>query len=251
MPALLQHAPKHFTRYIEPFAGSACFFFSLSPKTAIISDINNDLISAYQCVRDDPDRLHRLLETMPSGRVGYLAIRSETKRVEDSFYQAARFIYLNRFCFNGLYRTNKAGRFNVPYGGERSGTLPTLDELRLHAEAFSRVQFCSGSFERVVNVAREGDFVYMDPPYRVESRRIFAEYSAMEFSENNLVALRSLMVRLDSIGVNFLVSYAVSPEANLLRRGFNSVEMRVRRNIAGFAASRRKSREVFIFNYSP
>jgi DNA adenine methylase len=90
----------------------------------------------------------------------------------------------------------------------------------------------------------------MDPPYKVESRRVFKEYSAMAFSREDVVALRSSMVTLDSRGIKFLVSYAVSAEADILSQGFNRQELRVRRNIAGFASARRDSREVFIYNYN-
>ena len=242
--------PRQFVRYVEPFAGSACVFFELQPKVSVLADINAELIDAYLTIRDNPQEIHQILSVFPRGKDGYIAVRSMPVENTDSFFRAARFIYLNRFCFNGLYRTNKAGAFNVPYGGDRSGELPTLSLLRQLAQCLQNVVFIRGDFTQTLHITKPGDFVYMDPPYKVESRRVFKEYSAMAFSREDVVALRSSMVTLDSRGIKFLVSYAVSAEADILSQGFNRQELRVRRNIAGFASARRDSREVFIYNYN-
>jgi DNA adenine methylase len=182
-------------------------------------------------------------------RTEYYHVRSQNDSRMSKERQAARFIYLNRFCFNGLYRTNKQGRFNVPYGGEKSGELPSANLLRSCAASLRHAVVIAGSFERTLRRVREGDFVYLDPPYSVTSRRVFNEYSHFSFGSTELQILRTHLLRLDRIGVPFLVSYAVSREADELGRGFRRREIVVQRQIAGFAAKRRKSRELIVTNF--
>jgi DNA adenine methylase len=162
--------------------------------------------------------------------------------------QAARFIYLNRFCFNGLYRTNLRGEFNVPYGGEKSGDIPTLAHLSDCGRLLRRARLVGGSFERTLELVRVGDFVYMDPPFSVAGRRVFKEYNAAVFSDSDVRLLRRWMERLASEGISFLVSYAESDEAAFLSEGFNQQRASVRRHIAGGFANRVRCDEILI-NY--
>ena len=121
-----------FSRYVEPFAGSAILFFNLNPKRALLGDINNELISTFETVSDHPTRIHNILSSIPKGRSHYIKLRKVNPYSLCPTKRAARFIYLNRYCFNGLYRTNLKGEFNVPYGGKKSGKLPTerVPEIR-------------------------------------------------------------------------------------------------------------------------
>jgi DNA adenine methylase len=162
--------------------------------------------------------------------------------------RAARFIYLNRFCFNGLYRTNQQGEFNVPYGASKTGKLPSFATLSAYSQTLRRVTLLAGDFEVALRHARRGDFVYMDPPYAVNTRRVFNEYDSSGFSSKDVKRVRRVMERLARKGVSFVVSYADSPEAAMLRQGFAFKCVSVRRNIAGFTSQRKYSREILIWN---
>jgi DNA adenine methylase len=235
-------------RYVEPFAGSACLFFTASPKRALLADINGDLIRTYAAVRDDPAAVARKLNALPRTKAGYYEIRGLETHKLNATEQAARFIYLNRYCFNGLYRTNKSGRFNVPYAPSRVGPLPTVDQLCACSCKLKKAKLLEASFEETLDLTRRGDFVYMDPPYAVAKRRIFGEYSNHAFSAEQLHSLRRWLIRLDKKGIKFLVSYAYSLEGLQLGEGFNRSSTTVLRQISGFISTRRKARELLISN---
>jgi DNA adenine methylase len=248
VPVLRKFAPNEFERYVEPFAGSACFFFDLRPARAILGDINHELMATYREIKWRVDDVIAALEPLKPSRDGYYRVRGLDLDKLTASERAARFIYLNRFCFNGLYRTNRAGEFNVPYGAARSGHLPSREALRAASVQLKKVRLKSAHFVEVLKDVSVGDFVYMDPPYSVKSRRVFKEYSAEQFSQDDLVALKSAMHDLDRRGIRFLVSYAASREGDYLREDFSSSYVDVPRHIAGFVGNRRSSREVLIHN---
>ena len=235
-------------RYVEPFAGSACLFFALEPEAAILGDINADLIHAYRQVCDHPGAVHDAYSSFHNTAEDYYRIRSFDPTVLEPHEQAGRFIYLNRYCFNGLYRTNLNGAFNVPYGGRKSGTLPGLDELEAVSERLSGVTLVAGDFWRVLRRTRPGDLVYLDPPYRVAGQRVFRQYDLSVFPSTGLKRLREWLVRLTSRGIEFVISYADSAEAKSLAKGFRFRSAEVRRNIAGFAGSRKRAKEILVTN---
>jgi DNA adenine methylase len=236
-------------RYVEPFAGSACLFFALSPKKAILGDLNRELISTYVEVKYRIDAVLRELAALPPWNKGeYLRLRSlDTSKLEP-YARAARFIYLNRFCFNGIYRTNLAGQFNVPYSGDRCGAVPGDDVFQKCSRHLRGARFVHGDFERVLKHAQRGDLVYMDPPYAVQARRVFREYDPSTFTHVDIARLRSWMERLNTAGIDFVVSYAESEEADILKKGFSYETVAVRRNVAGFAAHRAMTNELLISN---
>lgn len=239
---------KH-KRYIEPFAGSACLFFLLNPRKAILGDLNPELISTFIEVKYRVDEVLRELRSIPpASEDEYIRLRSLDTAKLTPHVRAARFIYLNRFCFNGIYRTNLLGQFNVPYGGGRCGALPPDDVFQQCGRRLRRARFVNGDFERVLRHAEKGDLVYMDPPYAVQSRRVFREYDPSTFTHEDITRLRSWMERLNAAGINFVVSYAESDEADVLKRHFSYETVAVRRNIAGFAAHRAWTNEVLISN---
>jgi DNA adenine methylase len=234
------------TKYIEPFAGSACLFFHLEPKKAVIGDLNAELIETYQAIVGSTDRVWEKAVSWTNDRSTYYRIRG--LRPRSSINRAARFLYLNRYCFNGIFRTNKAGKFNVPYGGEASGRLPTLAEIHLAAKLLNGARLVSTDFETTLSHAARGDFVYLDPPYRTNSRRVFREYTKNDFQEADLVRLKEILDNLHKTGASFVLSYADCPEAKQLSSGYYCRRIMVRRNVAGFASHRRLAREVIITN---
>jgi DNA adenine methylase len=251
---LLVHLARYWSdenqRYIEPFAGSACLFFRLQPQNAILSDINGELIFTYQQVKAAPDDVAAALDRFKPSSEEYYRLRAIDLKVMRPAERAARLIYLNRYCFNGLYRTNRQGVFNVPYGGEKVGQLPSLDMLKSCQLLFQRATLIAADFAETLKLAKRGDFVYLDPPYTTTSGRVFNEYDASAFRQVDIVRLRKWMDKLTAKGVRFVVSYAHCSEARILWQGYESEFVDVRRNIAGFAKSRRTSLEVLITNRS-
>ncbi len=147
-----------------------------------------------------------------------------------------------------MYRTNARGQFNVPYGGVRSGNLPAASVFRECSRTLKSAGLVRADFQEVLSQTERGDFVYMDPPFAVRGKRVFNEYDPVSFSINDLRRLRACMETLASRRIRFVVSYADSEEADLLVKGFDHRIVMVRRNIAGFTASRRRSKEVLVFN---
>jgi DNA adenine methylase len=239
-------SPTVHRRYIEPFAGSAALFFALAPPRAVLGDLNGELIRAYRTVRNDPDGVHRRLIRFATGRTAYDRIRAT--RHGHVAWKAARFVYLNRFCFNGLYRTNLLGRFNVPYGAPKNDHLPGLDQLRQCANLLSRARLMHADFRRPLLLVEPGDFVYMDPPYAVSRRRVFVQYSRQHFGADDLDDLAAGLEEIDRRGASFILSYADSHEARRLFRRWKRRRFAVRRNVAGFASARRNHYELFVSN---
>lgn len=239
-----------YDRYVEPFLGSGCLFFHLAPHKALLADINRELIEAYRLVKTSPKSVSRVLYGMSTGETAYYKVRGRDPQSLTPTQRAARFIYLNRFCFNGLYRTNQRGKFNVPFGGQKSGTLASQTALLRASAALKRVALVAADFEKVLQQARPGDFVYMDPPFSIRNRRVFKEYDPAVFGANDVVRLRGVMEALADSKISFIVSYLHSEEADLLKRGFDVFPVTVRRNIAGFLGSRTKCQELVI-SYRP
>jgi DNA adenine methylase len=249
LPILQTFWTKKHKRYLEPFVGSACLFFAIEPPKAILGDLNRELIATYVEVKYRMGALLRELEKLrPASRREYKRLRSIDISTLSRPARAARFIYLNRFCFNGIYRTNLLGQFNVPYSGDRCGNVPSEDTFRKCSRGLQNARFMSGDFDKVLREATKGDFVYMDPPFVVRARRIFREYDPGTFTHEDIARLRSWMKRLQAGGIKFVVSYAESDEADALRKGFSYETVSVRRHIAGFAANRTLTNELLISN---
>jgi DNA adenine methylase len=233
-------------KYIEPFAGSAALFFDIAPSRAVLGDLNGELIQTYRAVRDDPAGVHRTLIRFAKGRTAYERLRA-TRRGHKP-WEAARFIYLNRFCFNGLYRTNRDGEFNVPYGAPKTDNLPGLDQLRVCAKLLARAHLRRADFRVPLGLVEAGDFVYIDPPYAISRRRVFVQYSSEHFSARDLDDLAACLKEIDRRGASFILSYADSQEARDLFGGWKRRRFAVRRNVAGFAGARRNHYELFVSN---
>jgi len=242
VPRLEKFWNPSFSRYVEPFAGSACLFFSLSPRTAVLGDNNSELINVYRMLRRDPETMHRRLVAIPRDKKTYYRWRSKDPRKLDAESRALRFVYLNHNCFNGIYRTNTQGQFNVPFGSKLS-TYLSRDEFVRCAEALIKAKFVSGDFTATLSRVERGDFVYLDPPYAVTSRRLFREYGRKPFEVDDVERLATELRRIDKLGAQFVVSYADCREARKLASDWNSEKFLVRRHIAGFSDHRTRSFE--------
>jgi DNA adenine methylase len=235
-------------RYIEPFAGSACLFFYLEPSRAILGDLNWELITAMRAIQRRPTEVLRSLRRFPRGAEAYYAVRSWNPASLSHTLLAARFLYLNHYCFNGLYRTNSAGKFNVPYGPPKNGATIDEEVVCRASNLLKSASLLHADFEQIIECAQPGDFVYLDPPYVVSSRRVFSEYGSRTFSSKDLIRLQAALTRLDRKGATFAITYADSSEARKLLRGWRPRRMRTRRNIAGFSGHRRFTYELFATN---
>jgi len=237
---------KH-KRYVEPFAGSACLFFAIGPESALLGDSNKELIEVYRIVRDEPDRLYRRLCHIRRDKATYLRWRQLNPASLDRETRAVRFLYLNRNCFNGIYRTNLDGKFNVPMG-TRLGEYFSKEDLVNCSTLLQRATLIAGDFARTLERVRAGDFVYLDPPYAVTSRRIFREYGRKAFSTEDIPRLSTTLKAIESKNADFLVSYADCKEARALALGWYSVRLPIRRHVAGFAGDRKNAYEWLISN---
>lgn len=247
IPRLEKFWDDGYSRYVEPFAGSACLFFSIAPNSAVLGDNNRELINVYRVLRDDPERIHRRLVAIPREKDAYYRWRSKDPRSLDAETRALRFVYLNHNCFNGIYRTNGEGNFNVPFGSKLSTYLSREDFVNC-AQALGRAKFVAGDFENTLSKVERGDFVYMDPPYAVTSRRVFREYGNKIFDVDDVTRLSTQLDRIHRLGAKFVVSYADCREARALAARWNSEKFLVRRHIAGFSDHRARAFEWLIHN---
>lgn len=248
IPIIYTYWRNHHKRYFEAFAGSASLFFHIQPKTAILSDINSELIKTYKQIKKNETKVLEKLRKLKIRKQDYYRIRELKPQQLDPAMRAARFIYLNRFCFNGLYRTNRKGEFNVPYGGEKSGSIPAEETFYKCHVALQNACLKTGDFEKVLDMTEHGDFVYLDPPYSNKKIRIFHEYDPSNFNWKDLYRLRLWQEEMTARGVEFLISYADCEEARILKDGYKIQKVEVKRNIAGFAKHRRVVTELLINN---
>lgn len=170
LPELLAKMPKKYGTYYEPFAGGAALFFNVRPERAVLGDMNADLVAMYTAVKANVEEVIRRLTFYANAhdKDFYYLVRDKWNKgdlVANSFERAAAFIYLNRTCFNGLWRVNKQGAFNVPMGDYKNPKIVDADNLRAAAHALRNVALRTGSYIDTLEDVRAGDFVYLDPPY--------------------------------------------------------------------------------------
>lgn len=248
VPVLLEVAPSNYQRYIEPFAGSACFLFALRPPQAVLNDINPHLIEMYEVLRRHPRRLARGVHALPATKCEYYRQRSLGTVELGDLQRAIRFVYLNRFCFNGVYRTNRQGHFNVPRG-ERTGGVPHESKFYRCAVAIRGADLRAIDFEACLHDVQKDDFVYLDPPYSTSDRARYGEYGYASFQPVDMSRLVDVLKQIDAAGARFLLSYAGDPEVEKALGKWNLKAIDVRRHVAGFAGHRTKVRELLVSNY--
>lgn len=251
--------PNAFERYFEPFVGGGAVFFHLwntyrVPENVFLLDNNDELINAYRVVRDDLDELLDILSMHQRNHCAqyYYRIRNLDRgevtlsRVE----RAARTIYLNRTCYNGLYRVNSKGQFNVPMGSYKNPIILDRDTLTAASIALQGVHIETRDFRVVVEMGQAGDFFYFDPPYHPLSKTAsFTSYTASSFSEQDQRDLADVFARLTAKGCLCMLSNSHTPFILELYRGFRIETVRAIRAINSDANGRGKIEEVVILNY--
>lgn len=195
-------------RYIEPFLGSGAVFFHLTPQNALLSDTNDDLITAYQSIKMNWQDVRCILTKYHQlhDKAYYYEIRDS--KPQDIIEKAARFIYLNRTCFNGIYRVNKNGKFNVPIG-TKSKVILDSDNFEAWAKILKNTQLSCEDFEVAINKAQKEDFIFADPPYTIRhNHNGFIKYNEKLFSWDDQIRLRDALIRAKTRGAHILVTNA-------------------------------------------
>jgi len=248
LPQIKKYIPHTYNRYFEPFCGSACLFFHTVPRTAVLSDMNSELIHTYIMVRENPAKVYEFLEGLDVSQDEYKRIRSlDESRLKDC-QRAGRFIYLNKLCFNGVYRTNLQGKFNVPMG-VRTGSIPTLAELEGYSDRLKNVAFYAEDFESVIDRADQGDFIYLDPPYSKPDSRKRGEYGPNSFDYSDTERLVDALVSVSKRSIPFVLSYCESDVLlSTIPSEWTVEHLSVRRHVAGFHEHRRMVGELLISN---
>lgn len=206
--------PKTFKTYYEPFFGGGAVLFALQPKKAVINDLNDSLIKTYKVIKNNSDELIASLSLHENTSDYFYEIRNEdlypeTFNLKSDVEVASRLIYLNKTCFNGLFRVNSSGHFNTPFGNYKNPNIVNEPVIRAVSKYFNdnEITILNGDFAIACQEAKKGDFVYLDPPYDpVSDTASFTGYNAGGFGSEEQIRLRDLCVELDEKGVKFLLS---------------------------------------------
>lgn len=239
-----------FRVYHEPFLGGGAVFFGLEPSRAVLSDANKELIDVYQAVRDDLSGLIEILRTFRAEQSFYYEIRSRKTAELTNLQRAARFIYLNHTCYNGLYRVNKKGQFNVPYGRYKKPAILNEKVLKAASKALQGARLISGDFSIAAEQAEAGDFVYLDPPYHpLSPTAFFTDYTTGHFGEAQQRKLAAVFRELDRRGCRVMLSNSDVPLMHELYQDFNISRIWVKRTINCDRMRRGAVGEIVVRNY--
>jgi DNA adenine methylase len=256
LPALLAHVPPRISTYIEPFAGGAALFFGVCSREheetcaferAILCDQNEELIACYRAVRDDVDALIEALGVYRYDRELFYEVRAQSTKGWGDVARGARFLFLNRTCFNGLWRVNSKGAFNVPFGRYTNPRI--VDEIRLRraSAVLARVDLRCGDFTCALEAATPNDFVYFDPPYVPTSKTSnFTAYAKEGFGESDQLRLLDALRLLSKKRVPFMLSNADTADTRALYREFTIREVAASRAVNSDPTKRGPVRELIV-----
>lgn len=259
LPTLNQYAPTQFQNYYEPFVGAGALFLALQPRQAVINDLNAELINAYGVIQKQPEELLRQLRAHRNNPEYFYQIRA-LDRVPHLYQQltavqrASRTIYLNKTCYNGLYRVNRKGQFNAPFGRYRNPLIADEAGLRnLHRFLSQRpVRLLNTDFEQAVQGARSNDFVYFDPPYDPASPSAsFTAYQEAGFGRPEQRRLARVVQDLTRRGCRVMLSNSSTDFIRSLYKGYTQIRVNASRRINSVAQNRGLVEELLILNYHP
>lgn len=254
LPELVSRIPDRFSRYFEPFVGGGALFFHYSPKQSTLIDINEELTNAYKVIKYKTDELIADLRQHIYEKDYYYQIRNVDRTEEykswSDIRRASRLIYLNKTCFNGLYRVNSKGEFNTPMGRYKKPKIVDETNLRACSQALQKAEIISGSFLEVEERVGSNDFVYFDPPYAgLNATSNFTGYSQKGFDKKMQLSLRNLCDRLNRKGVRFMVSNSNTSLILDLYQDYKIDFVYATRAINSKANKRGKIPEVIVTNY--
>jgi len=258
VPKIREYLPNDYNLYFEPFIGAGAVLFNLQPRTALINDANEELINCYRVVKDHPEKLIAHAKQHPNTKKHFYELRSLDRKPDfahlSELERASRILFLNKTCFNGLFRVNSRGHFNVPYSKYSNPLI--VDEVGIRAASryfnSSRIEMSSEDFETALSGAGRDDFVYLDPPYDpVSDTSSFTGYNLPSFDRDEQRRLKKVCDELTRRGCKILLSNsATSFIRDLYRneRRYTIVEVTANRNINSIGAGRGKIKELLIFN---
>lgn len=257
LPEILPRLPPFMNRYHEPFIGGGAVFFALAAADrighAFLSDANPELVETYAAVRDDVEDVIRLLSSMKYDKAEFLRRRAiDWRSKPDACMTAARFIYLNKCGFNGLYRVNSKGEFNVPFGKYDDPTICDAEGLRAASRALQIATIKYQNFSEALRGVQTGDAAYMDPPYLpLSATSSFTSYTSDGFSLKDHVHLRDEFRRISLLGAHVLLSNSAAPAISELYAEFGPEEVMMARAINSKGSKRGKIAELLVSSKSP
>ena len=233
--------------YHEPFLGGGSVFFYLNPRVAFLSDANEELIDAYLGIRDNVEQVISFISRWQVSEDQYYAVRALSPKTTEE--RAARFIYLNRTSFNGIYRVNRKGEYNVPWG-KKDAYKFNYNRIRLASSALQGVDICCQAFEKSLADVQPGDLVFLDPPYTVShNNNGFIEYNKKLFSLDDQYALRKYIDSLNELGAYFILTNAAHDKIKEIFNGVGTVlELQRHCGLGGRNAMRRNTGELIFTN---
>lgn len=260
LPTIREYIPVKYTDYYEPFIGAGAVLFSLQPKKGTINDTNSELINCYQVIKDQPEELLKLCQQhqQNNSKEYYYQLREQDRQDDflalSSVTRAARIIYLNKTCFNGLFRVNSNGQFNVPYGKYKNPTIADIAVISAISTYLNQAQIniLNGDFEQAVTTANKGAFIYFDPPYHpLSDTSSFTGYSMDGFGEAEQIRLKQLCDNLTDRGCQILASNSAAPFIKSLYDDprYQIIEVKATRAINTVASKRGRINELLIKNY--
>lgn len=248
--------PKKINRYIEPFLGSGAVFFYIkkhySPKEVILSDINKELINCFRIVRDKPNELIKSLEKHKSrhNKEYYYQMRNKEPKKMSKLERASRLIYLNKTCFNGLYRVNSKGKFNVPIGSYKNPSIVMEKNIREANKLLQGTVLKTITFDKILSLAKSNDFIYFDPPYLPISKTAsFTNYTRGSFPENEQKKLADVFEKLNKKGCLLMLSNSYHPLIKKLYSKYRIETVKAGRVICCDPTKRGKIKEIVVLNY--
>ena len=254
---IVEYIPKNFSTYYEPFLGGGAVLFELQPKKAIVNDINSELINLYQVIKNNVDELIEDLKKHKKDENYFYQIREQDRDKEQynrftPVQKASRIVYLNKTCYNGLFRVNKAGQFNTPYGNYKNPNIVNEYTLRAVSNYFNKAQitFTCKDFEEALKGIRKGAFVYFDPPYDpISDTSSFTGYDKGGFDKNQQIRLKKACDKLNEKGIKFLLSNSATDFIKELYDGYKIQTIQARRAINSKSNKRGEIDEVLVMNF--
>ncbi|MFX0071778.1 MAG: DNA adenine methylase [Candidatus Hermodarchaeota archaeon] len=249
-----KYFPKNFSTFIEPFVGGGAVFFHLLPEKGVLIDINKELINCYIVIKNNVLELIELLKNHKNEKEYYYRIREKDRNLEQyknlsDVEKASRILYLNRCCYNGLYRVNKKGQFNVPFGRYKNPNFCDKENLLAVSKSLRNIEIIHGSFELCLKFANKGDFVYFDPPYHPLTQTAnFTSYSKEKFGKKSQTLLFNVFKSLDERGCKLMLSNSYNKFILELYRDYRIEFLNAKRAINSAADKRGKIKEVLVLN---
>lgn len=247
LPELLAALPTTFRRYVEPMVGGGALFFTLAPQRALVADSNPELINLYRTIVSDLDGMIDLAAAWPLDEKTFYELRDLRFEDLDTTHAAARLLYLNRTCFNGLYRVNRQGQFNVPWGQYKQPKIIDRPVLEAARSSLRRAEILLGDYVQVLRSnAQAGDVVFLDPPYLpISEYSDFKRYTKEQFREDDHRRMRALVEELRERGCTTLITNSNHPLMHELYEGYSIRVVDTRRNINS-RADRRTGQDIII-----